>query len=273
MNGVFINARLALVLCLTCGALHAHAQSRPIGAEVGIEQHLGAQIPLDLEFKDEQGRTIELRSFFGDKPVIVVCVYYRCPMLCNEVLNGVLKSSQAMNLELNKDYAIVTISVDPRETPELAVAKKKKYAGRYLRRGAQEGWRFLTGDANSIDSLTKTVGFRYRYDRQTDQYAHASGIVIANADGKLSHYFYGIDYPPDDLRLALVESSRGAIGSLVDQVLLLCFHYNPKTGRYGVAISAVLRLASFVLVIVGASYLFRMARLEMRRSRRVAAAS
>ena len=199
--------------------------------DVGIEQHLGTQLPLDAVFRDEQGREVKLGDYFDSQPVVVMLVYFRCPMLCTQVLNGFLKSSQAIPLVIGRDYQVVTVSFDPRETPDLAAEKKESYVRAYRRDGAAEGWHFLTGDQQSIDQLTKAVGFQYRFDPQSGQFAHASGIALATPDGRLSRYFYGIEYEPDDLRLGLVESSSGRIGSLVDQVLLLVLPLRPTHGQ------------------------------------------
>jgi protein SCO1/2 len=233
--------------------------------DVGIEQHLDSQLPLDAAFRDETGREVKLGDYFGDQPVVVALVYYRCPMLCTQVLNGFLKSSQAVPLEIGRDYQVVTVSFDPRETPELAAEKKASYVRAYRRDGAAQGWHFLTGDGQSIDRLTEAIGFRYRFDAKSDQFAHASGIALSTPDGRLSRYFYGIEYSPDDLRLGLVESSSGQIGSLVDQVLLLCFHYDPLTGKYGLVIADALRIAGVLTVILLASFLVVMYRRERRR--------
>ena len=233
--------------------------------DVGIEQHLDAQLPLDAVFRDEQGHEVKLGDYFKDRPVVVMLVYYRCPMLCTQVLNGFLKSSQAVPLQIGRDYQVVTVSFDPRETPELAAEKKSSYVRAYRRDGAADGWHFLTGDRQSIDRLTKAVGFRYHFDPKSDQFAHASGIALATPDGRLARYFYGIEYSPDDLRLGLVESSSGRIGSLVDQVLLLCYHYDPLTGKYGLAIAGVLRTAGVLTVLVLGSFLVVMYRRERRR--------
>jgi protein SCO1/2 len=233
--------------------------------DVGIEQHLDAQLPLDAVFRDETGREVKLGDYFGDQPVVVALVYYRCPMLCTQVLNGFLKSSQAVPLEIGRDYQVVTVSFDPRETPDLAAEKKASYVRAYRREGAKQGWHFLTADRSSIDRLTAAIGFNYRFDPNSDQFAHASGIVVATPDGRLSRYFYGIEYSPDALRLSLVESSAGRIGSLVDQVLLLCFHYDPLTGKYGLVIADALRLAGVLTVIVLGSFLVVMYRRERRR--------
>ena len=232
---------------------------------VGIEQHLDAQLPLDAEFRDEEGRAVRLGDYFTDKPVVLALVYYRCPMLCTQVLNGFLKSSQAVPLEMGRDYEVVTISFDAREGPELAAEKKKHYVRAYRREGAARGWHFLTGDQKAIDQVAATVGFRYHFDPRSDQFAHASGIVVATPDGRLARYFYGIEYSPHDLRLGLVDSSAGRIGSTVDQVLLLCYHYDPLTGQYGLAISGALRAAGAITVLSLGGFLFAMYRRERKR--------
>ncbi|HVC97485.1 MAG TPA: SCO family protein [Pirellulales bacterium] len=236
-------------------------------ADVGIEQHLDAQLPLDVELRDETGKSVKLGDFFGEQPVVLTLVYYKCPMLCTQVLNGFLKSSQAVPLEIGRDYQVVTVSFDPRETHELAAEKKDRYTRAYRRAGAAAGWHFLTGDKDAVDRLTATVGFRYHYDSKSDQFAHASGLVLATPEGKLARYFYGIEYSPHDLRLGLVESSAGRIGSPVEQVLLLCYHYDPLTGHYGLAIAGVLKLAGTLTVLVLGAFLVRMYRHERRRTR------
>jgi protein SCO1/2 len=245
--------------------------NRKLVDDIGLDQHLNTQIPLDLSFTDEHGQRVRLRDYCTDKPVILNCVYFRCPMLCTQVLNGVLKSTNAMSLQMGKDYTVVSISIDPRETTEMAAAKKETYVKSYRRPGAEEGWHFLTGDQASIDALTKAVGFRYKYDPTSDQFMHASGILVLTPEGKISRYYYGIDYPPRDLRLGLVESSERRIGSPVDQVLLLCFHYDPQTGRYGLAIARVIRVAGIATLVIMGTFLTRMYFLERRRSAAVAA--
>lgn len=237
--------------------------------DVGIEQHQGAPLPLDALFRDEAGREVRLGDYFGDQPVVLALVQYRCPMLCTLVLNGFLKSSQGMPLEIGRDYQVVTISFDPREGPELAAEKKKHYVRSYCREGAAEGWHFLTGDQQAIDRLTQAVGFHYRYDPQSGQFAHASGMMVATPDGRLARYFYGIEYSPHDLRLSLVEASAGRLGSPVDQVLLLCYHYDPLTGKYGLAIAGVLRLAGLLTVLALGGFLLVMCRREWKRPKLV----
>ncbi|HVA46433.1 MAG TPA: SCO family protein, partial [Pirellulales bacterium] len=239
-------------------------------SQIGIDQHLGEQLPLDLKLRDEAGQAVKLGRFFHEKPVVLMLVYYRCPMLCTQVLNGFLKSSQAVKYTIGEDYEVVTVSFDPRETAELAAEKKAAYVRAYRRDGAARGWHFLTGSEESVRRLTEAVGFRYRYDAASDQFAHASGIVVATPQGKLSRYLYGIEYEPTHLRLALVESGENRIGSPVDTVLLLCFHYDPLTGKYGVVIANVIRLAGSLTVLLLGGFLVAMYRLERRRSRAAA---
>ncbi|MBA3805311.1 MAG: SCO family protein [Acidobacteria bacterium] len=205
----------------------------PALVQVGIDQKLGAQLPLDATFRDEAGRTVQLREYFtGTRPVILALVFYECPMLCNQILNGLTSTMKSMALGVGKDYEVVTVSFDAREGPELARKKKETYLQRLNRAGAETGWHFLTGDEANIKLLTEAVGFRYTYDAQTNQFAHASGIMILTPGGTTSHYFYGVEYAPRDVRLGLVEASAGKIGSPVDQILLYCYHYDPVTGKF-----------------------------------------
>ncbi|PYS80314.1 MAG: SCO family protein [Acidobacteria bacterium] len=207
---------------------------------VGIDQKLNEQIPLDAVFKDEQGREVKLGEFFGKKPVVLSLVYYTCPMLCTQVLNGMLSSFRQVSFNIGEQYEVVTVSFDPRETPELAAAKKQTYVKGYNRPGAEASWHFLTGDAANIKRLTDAVGFRYVWDEQTNQFAHASA----------ARYFYGIDYPPRDLRLGLVEASQNKIGTPVDALMLYCYHYDPATGKYGAVVMNIMRLAGGVTVVL-----------------------
>ena len=220
--------------------------------EVRIEQKLDQQLPLDLVFRDENGQTVKLGQYFGQKPVVLAFVYYDCPMLCTQVLNAMVTSFRVLPFQIGKEYDVVTVSFDPRETSTLATAKKQvymKYLPERMRAGANSGWHFLTGDQASITQLTDAVGFHYRYDEATKQFAHASGIMLTTPQGKLSRYFYGVDYPARDLRLGLMESSANKIGSPVEQLLLYCYHYDPATGRYGVAIMKVMRIAGVVTLL------------------------
>ncbi len=217
--------------------------------DVGIDQKLNEEIPLDLTFRDEAGTMVKLGQFFGEKPVILSLVYYECPMLCTQVLNAMERSLRNVPMDIGKQFNVVTVSFNPRETPQLAAAKKRIYVGLYGRPGADQGWHFLTGDEASIAALAKAVGFRYAYDPASGQYAHASGIMVLTPKGKLSRYFYGIQYPSRDLRLGLVEASNGKIGTPVDQILLFCFHYDPATGKYGLVILNVMRAAGIATVL------------------------
>ena len=219
---------------------------------VGIDQKLNEQLPLDLVFRDENGKEVKLGEYFGKKPVLLSLVYYQCPMLCNQVLNGMVTAFKVMAFKPGEEFEVVTVSFDPRETPELAAAKKKTYVD-YLpeakRSGAASGWHFLTGDEASIKRITDAVGFRYHFDEATNQFAHASGVFVATPQGKLARYFYGIEYAPRDLRFGLIEAAENKIGSPVDQLLLYCFHYDPATGKYGAAIMNLMRLGGVVTVI------------------------
>ena len=217
---------------------------------VGIDQKLNEQIPLDAVFRDEQGREVKLGDFFGKKPVVLALVYYTCPMLCTQVLNGMLSSFRQVSFNIGEQYEVVTVSFDPRETPELAAAKKQIYVKGYNRPGTEASWHFLTGDAANIKRLTDATGFRFVWDEQTNQFAHASGIMVLTPEGKLARYFYGIDYPPRDLRLGLVEASQNKIGTPVDALMLYCYHYDPATGKYGAVVMNIMRLAGGVTVVL-----------------------
>jgi protein SCO1/2 len=221
--------------------------------KVGIDQKLNAQIPLDATFRDEAGKTVTLADYFGERPVILTLVYYECPMLCTQVLNGTVASLKVMNFTAGEEFEVVTVSFNPKETPAMAAAKKETYLAKYGRPQAAKGWHFLTGGQPAIDALTSAVGFRYTVDQATGQYVHASAIMLLTPQGRVSKYFYGIEYPPKDIRLGLIEASGGKIGTPVDQVLLYCYHYDPHSGKYSMIVMNVLRLAgaATVLLIVG----------------------
>jgi protein SCO1 len=223
--------------------------------EVGVDQKLNDQVPLNLAFRDEHGNPVELAQFFGSKPVILTLVYYNCPMLCTQVLNGLDRSLEVIPMEIGKDFNVVTVSIDPTDRPVVAEAKQAMYAGMYQRKGAQYGWHFLTGDEPQIKQLANAVGFRYAYDSDSKQYAHASAIMLLTPEGKISRYFYGVSYPERDLRLGLVEASQGKIGSPVDQILLFCYHYDPHTGKYGLLISRVIQMGGLLTVLIGGIFL------------------
>ena len=218
--------------------------------QVGIDQKLNQTIPLNLGFRDENGNRVELEQYFGQKPVILTLVYYNCPMLCTQVLNGVESGLKELPTDIGKQFDVVTISIDPTESHVLAKVKKEMYVGMYGRPGAAEGWHFLTGDEAQIKQLADAVGFRYAYDPDTKQFAHASAIMLLTPEGKISRYFYGIQFPSRDLRLGLVEASEGKIGTPVDQVLLFCYHYDPATGKYGLLISRVIQAGGALTVLI-----------------------
>lgn len=228
-------------------------------SKVAFEQRLNEQLPLDLPFTDENGKAVKLGDYFGRKPVVLAFVYYECPMLCTQVLNGLESALRVLNESIGKEFDVITVSFDPRESSVLAAGKKKAYLERYKRPEAERGWHFLTGTPASIEALTRAAGFSYAWDEESQQFAHASGIVIATPEGRLSRYFFGIDYSPRDVKFALMESSFGKIGTLADQLLLYCYHYDAEKGNYGfVAMRAVriggavtlLALAGFVLVSI-----------------------
>jgi protein SCO1 len=220
---------------------------------VGIQQKLDQMVPLNLVFRDEASRPVPLSTFFHGKPVLLALVYYRCPMLCTQILNGVVSSLKAVSFNPGRDFEVVSVSFDPKDTPELAAEKKASYLRRYGRANTANGFHFLTGDEAGIKALTDAVGFHYKYDPITDQFAHASGIMILTPEGRLSRYFYGVEYAPRDVRLGLVEASANKIGTPVDEILLFCFHYDPGTGKYGAIAINTLRVAGggFVLICGG----------------------
>jgi protein SCO1 len=240
----------------------------PKGLEgVGIDQKLDQQLPLNVQFRDEAGRTVTLGSFFHGKPVLLAPVYYRCPMLCTQILNGMVSALKAVSFDPGRDFEVVAFSFDPKDTPETAGAKRLNYVKRYGRPNTANGFHFLTGDEANIKELTEAIGFHYRYDPINDQFAHASGLMLATPEGRLSRYFYGVDYSPRDLRLGLVEASEHKIGTPVDAVLLFCFHYDPATGKYGAVAMNSLRAGGAVFVLVCGSLLFVAWRRDKRRDR------
>jgi len=237
----------------------------PALKKVGIDQKLNEQLPLDAVFKDEQGNDVRLGQFFHGQPVVLALVYYTCPMLCNQVMNGMLGSFRQISFNVGEDFEVVTVSFDPHDTPQLAAAKKQTYIAGYHRPSGAAGWHFLIGDDANVRRLADAVGFRYTWDEQTKQFAHASGIMVATPEGKLARYFYGIDYPPKDLRLGLVEASANKIGTPVDALLLYCYHYDPSTGKYGVVIMNVIRLAGIATIILIVGLLLWLRRVSRKR--------
>ncbi len=257
----------SLLLALeTAAEGRAPKDSRPpILQKVGIDQRLGQSVPLDAIFQDELARPVRLGQYFGRKPIILVLAYYNCPMLCTQVLNGLLSALRVLSFDVGREFEVLTVSFDPRDRPPDAVAKKKAYVDGYGRRTAAAGWHFLTGGSGSIERLARAVGFRYAYDQDLGQFAHASGIFVLTPEGKLSRYFYGIEYAPRDLRLGLIEASSNRIGSPVDQILLYCYHYDPKTGKYGAVVMNMVRLGGVGAVLALTAFLWTMWRRDRRR--------
>ena len=228
--------------------------------EVGLDQRIGERLPLGTRFRDSAGRDVALGEYFGERPVLLVPAYYECPMLCTLVLNGVLRSLRALSFTPGQDFEVVTFSFDPDETPEIAAAKQASYLAEYRRPGAERGWHFLTGEAEAIARLTRAIGYRYTYDEASGEYAHPSGIVVATPDGRVSHYFFGVEFSPRDLRLAFVEASSRRLGSVVDQVLLLCFRYDPALGAYSAAVIRALRVGAVLTLLALGGFVWWSAR-------------
>jgi protein SCO1 len=247
----------------------AHAQETlgRVVSEVGFDQKLGVQLPLGLPFRDESGRDLRLGELFGRRPVILVPVYYRCPMLCNQLLNGLTRSLKPVSLNPGKDFDVVAFSINPLETPELAGQKKAGYLERYDRAGTESGWHFLTGAEASIAALTRAIGFRYTYNPETKLYAHAAGVVIVTPDGRLARYFYGIDFPPKELQTELAQARAGRIGTPIGRLLLLCYDYDAATGKYTLSILRLIRVLGTATAVALGGFLFVMFRREGKQRR------
>ena len=254
---------VALVAILMC-ASSVQPLDLQLLDQIGLDQNLDAQIPLDLTFTDSKGRTVAIGDFLGDRPALLTLVYYECPMLCTQILNGLTRSLRMVSFDVGKEFDVITVSIDPGETPSLAAVKKEEYVKRYGRAGADRGWHFLTGRQDQIERLAQAVGFRYQYDPETGLYLHASGIMVLTPEGKLPRYFYGVDYSPKDVRLGLIEASQNKIGSVVDQLLLLCYQYDPATGKYGLVIMNSIRIAAGLTVATMVGFILLMLRRERR---------
>jgi protein SCO1/2 len=241
----------------------------PLLKEVGFDQRLDEPLPLDLTFVDETGKSVTLGDCFGRRPVVLALAYFECPMLCTQVLNGLASSMKGMNLDAGDDFDVITVSFDPEDKPGVAAARRDVVLQRYGRPVGETGWRFLTGDPEAIRRLTEAVGFRYVYDPKSDQFAHASGVVVLTRGGRISRYLFGVEYAPRDLRLALVEASENRIGNLVDQVMLFCYHYDPEAGKYGAVAIGSLRVGGALTLLALGTFFFFMLRRE-RKSRRPA---
>lgn len=232
--------------------------------DIRIEQRLNEQMPLDTVFRDESGAAVPLRNFFGRKPVLLALVYYRCPMLCSQVLSGIVHGLRPLYIVPGRDFNVVAISFDPADTPQDAALKRANYSHSYSSRGGTNGWHFLTGSPASIKAVADAVGFHYRWDPASKTFIHASGVIVLTPEGRVSRYLYGVEYAPKDLKLALVESSHNRIGSPVDQILLFCYHYDPTSGKYTTAVLNLLRLAGILTLVIGALALFFLWRRDLR---------
>ncbi len=247
-----MSRHLPLLVALLAMAVPGRAQG-PVPAPlrgVAFDQRLGEAVPGAAAFRDEAGEAVRLADYLGRRPVVLALVYYDCPMLCTLVLKGLASGLKVLDLKPGEDFEVLAVSFAPEETPAMARAAEAAYLPRYGRAGAEAAWHFLTGEAEAIRALTEAVGFRYTFDPETGQYAHAAGLVVLTPEGRVGRYLYGIEYAPRDLRLALVEASEGRIGSLVDQLLLFCFHYDPATGKYSAAVLNLVRLAGAATVLI-----------------------
>ncbi len=264
MRSILLSAFCFLLFAFSSSPARAD-ENRPIPLRsVAFDQKLGEQVPLDLEFRDEAGKTVRLGDYFGKKPVVLTLVYYTCRDLCPLLLDGLVRTLRPLSFDIGRQFDVLTVSFDPRDTPVLAAAKKQDFIQRYGRPGAAEGWHFLTGQPSSIQRLTRAVGFRYTYDAQTQEFAHATGVMLLTPQGKTARYFYGIDFSPRDMRLGLIEASENKIGSPIDQLLLFCYHYDPATGKYGIIITNVIRLAGIATVLALGTFIGLMLRSERK---------
>lgn len=240
------------------------SQTPSVLADVRFDQRLSEPLPLETRFKDEDGRDVALGDYFGSKPVVLAFVYFECPMLCTQVLNGLTTSLMVLTETVGREFDVVAISFDARETPALANGKKKSNLDRYKRPESAHGWHFLTGHETSIKAVTDAAGFKFVWDAQTQQFAHPSGIIVATPEGKLSRYFFGIEYAPRDVKFALMESSAGRIGNAIDQLLLYCYHYDPATGSYGFVAMSAVRIGGALTVLALVGFVVVSIRREMR---------
>jgi len=261
-------ALLSAMASLTLAQSNSPILPKPLHG-IGIEQKLNAQVPLDTVFRDETGASVPLRSFFGKRPVLLAPVYYRCPMLCSRILSGIVAGLRPLSLRPGKDFDVVAISFNPAETPQDAAAKRDLYSKEYSSRAGTAGWHFLVGSPASIKAITEAIGFHYRWDPATRMFVHGAGVMVLTPEGRIARYFYGVEYEPKDLKLGLIEASHNRIGSRVDQILLFCYHYDPKTGKYGATVLGVLRLAAIftlAILVVGLILLWRRDLLTYKRA-------
>lgn len=233
--------------------------------EVGFDQRIGEPVPLDLRFRESDGREVTLGELFDGKPVALALVYYECPMLCQMTLEGLARSLKGINFDVGQDFDVVVVSFDPGETPEIAAVAKQRALDRYGRAGTEDGWHFLTGQPDAIRRLTDAVGFRYVYEPERDDYAHAAGLVLVTPEGQVARYFFGIEYPPKDMRLGLVEAGEGQLGNPVDQLLLYCFHYDPAIGRYSAVAMNIVRLGGVLTLLALGIFIAVMVRRDKKK--------
>lgn len=258
---LFTASWLALV---PSASVRGQSSPEKLTSQVGFDQRLGGQLPLDSIFRDDSGGPLRLGALFKQRPVLLVPVYYRCPLLCNQLLNGLARSLKPVSLLPGKDFELVAYSIDPQETPELAGQKKAVYLERYGRPGSQRGWHFLTGEAASIEALSRAIGFRYSYNPRTKLYTHAAGVVVATPEGRIARYFYGIDFSPRDLETQIKEAGAGNVGSPIGRLLLLCYDYDAATGRYTLAILRLLQVLGSATALAVFAYLIVMFRRERK---------
>jgi protein SCO1/2 len=274
-----------ITAAIAAAAVPAHAQpAQPAGApmeapgspadakpgllnKIGIDQRLNERVPLDLMFKDETGRDVRLGEFFGKRPVVLALVYYECPMLCTQVLNGAVSALSVLKFDAGREYDVIAVSINPKETPGLAAQKKQAYLERYKRPQTAAGWHFLTGKEENIQRLAAAVGFRYAYDEDIHHYAHGAGIEILTPQGVISKYFYGIEFSPRDIRFGLIEASDERIGTVIDTALMLCYHYDPATGKYGAVAIDAIRIGGIATLLALLSFMFISLRRERASSR------
>lgn len=264
-----IAATATVLLGASAAVARAEDTTQPaVLRDVGIDQHLDEQVPLDLAFRDEQGQAVTLGQYFGNRPVILALVYYECPMLCTLTLNGLTSALRSLRFDAGEEFEVVAVSINPNDAPTLAAEKKRTYLEHYARPGREHGWHFLTGDEAAIARLAHAVGFRYRYLPEQKQFAHAAGITVLTPGGRIARYFFGVEYAPRDLRLGLIEASQNKIGSPVDQLLLYCYHYDPITGTYSAIAMNIVRLAGAMTVLALVVFFFVMRRLDRAAARR-----
>ena len=264
---VVVGLVLGLALLFGLGVRRAEAQPGGILKDVGFEQNLDTQIPLGLDFRDERGREVKLASFFGERPVILVMGYKNCPTLCSTVLAELVRSLRPLDATIGKDFDLVYVSINPKETPEESDGQKRAYLKRYNRDGAEFGWHALTGSESSIRELAKAIGFRYAYNPRTAIYAHAAGFVLLTPGGRISRYFYGVEFPANELKPALALASQSKIGSTINRFVLFCYSYDPNTGKYTFAIMTAIKILGVATTLALGSYLFFMVRRERRMAR------